>query len=138
MKYNYSKKTILNNINISANKGDIIAVTGENGQGKTTLMKILCGLLKEKEGLVKYKDKPFKYKSRRKLCYMVMQDVINQLFSESIIEEFELSDSKIKKEEVEEILRTRAIVALGKKNVFDPHCSCYDCESVVKFIYKIY
>lgn len=35
--------------------------------------------------------------SRRKLCYMVMQDVINQLFSESIIEEFELSDSKIKK-----------------------------------------
>ena len=37
----------------------------------------------------------------------VMQDVINQLFSESIIEEFELSDSKIKKEEVEEILTKR-------------------------------
>lgn len=96
LKYSYSKN-ILNNINISANKGDIIAVTGENEQEKTTLMKTLCGLLKEKEGLVKYKGKPFKYKSRRKLCYMVMQDVINQLFSESIIEEFELSDSKIKK-----------------------------------------
>lgn len=104
LKYSYSKQNILKNINISANKGDIIAVTGENGQGKTTLMKILCGLLKEKEGLVKYKGKPFKHKSRRKLCYMVMQDVIHQLFSESVIEEFALSDSKITKEEAEEIL----------------------------------
>ena len=67
-------------------------------------MKILCGLLKEKEGLVKYKGKPFKHKSRRKLCYMVMQDVIHQLFSESVIEEFALSDSKTTKEEAEEIL----------------------------------
>lgn len=116
LKYSYSKQNILENINISANKGDIIAVTGENGQGKTTLMKVLCGLLKEKEGLVKYKGKPFKYKSRRKLCYMVMQDVINQLFSESIIEEFELSDSKIKKEEVEEILTKLDLIRFKDKH----------------------
>ena len=45
LKYGYSKKSVLKSVNISAGKGDIIAVTGENGQGKTTLMKILCGLL---------------------------------------------------------------------------------------------
>ena len=115
LKYGYSKKSVLQSVNISAGKGDIIAVTGENGQGKTTLMKILCGLLKEKEGLVKYKGKPFKYKSRRKLCYMVMQDVIHQLFSESVIEEFELSDSKTKKEEVEEILTKLELIKFKDK-----------------------
>ena len=41
LKYSYSKKTILNNINISANKGDIIAVTGENGQGDNAIMMIV-------------------------------------------------------------------------------------------------
>ena len=54
--------------------------------------------------------------SRRKLCYMVMQDVINQLFSESIIEEFELSDSKIKKEEVEEILTKLDLIRFKDKH----------------------
>ena len=114
LKYGYSK-SVLKSVNISAGKGDIIAVTGENGQGKTTLMKILCGLLKEQEGSIKYKDKIFKYKSRRKLCYMVMQDVIHQLFSESVIEEFELSDSKTKKEEVEEILTKLELIKFKDK-----------------------
>ena len=115
LKYGYSKKSVLKSVNISAGKGDIIAVTGENGQGKTTLMKILCGLLKEQEGSIKYKGKLFKYKSRRKLCYMVMQDVIHQLFSESVIEEFELSDSKTKKEEVEEILTKLELIKFKDK-----------------------
>ena len=115
LKYGYSKKSVLKSVNISAGKGDIIAVTGENGQGKTTLMKILCGLLKEQEGSVKYKGKLFKYKSRRKLCYMVMQDVIHQLFSESVIEEFELSDSKTKTEEVEEILTKLELIKFKDK-----------------------
>lgn len=115
LKYGYSKKSVLKSVNISAGKGDIIAVTGENGQGKTTLMKILCGLLKEQEGSIKYKGKVFKYKSRRKLCYMVMQDVIHQLFSESVIEEFELSDSKTKKEEVEEILTKLELIKFKDK-----------------------
>ena len=114
LKYGYSK-SVLKSVNISAGKGDIIAVTGENGQGKTTLMKILCGLLKEQEGSVKYKGKLFKYKSRRKLCYMVMQDVIHQLFSESVIEEFELSDSKTKTEEVEEILTKLELIKFKDK-----------------------
>lgn len=115
LKYGYSKKSVLKSVNISAGKGDIIAVTGENGQGKTTLMKILCGLLKEQKGSIKYKGKLFKYKSRRKLCYMVMQDVIHQLFSESVIEEFELSDSKTKKEEVEEILTKLELIKFKDK-----------------------
>ncbi|WP_299625568.1 ATP-binding cassette domain-containing protein [uncultured Tenacibaculum sp.] len=39
----FGKKTILNNINITCNTGDIIGVFGRNGSGKSTLLKILFG-----------------------------------------------------------------------------------------------
>ena len=41
---------ILNNINFSADRGDIVAVLGKNGAGKTTLLKCITGLLKWKSG----------------------------------------------------------------------------------------
>ena len=38
-------KTIANNhISFGMNKGEILAVIGENGAGKTTAMRMLCGL----------------------------------------------------------------------------------------------
>ncbi len=39
----YGERTILNNINFHVNKGDRIAFVGRNGEGKTTLAKILVG-----------------------------------------------------------------------------------------------
>ena len=44
-KYPVSKNESLKNITFSIEKGDFIAVTGENGCGKTTLCKILIGLI---------------------------------------------------------------------------------------------
>jgi energy-coupling factor transporter ATP-binding protein EcfA2 len=44
--------TVLKGINLSINRGDIIAVLGPNGAGKTTLVKHAIGLLKPKGGRV--------------------------------------------------------------------------------------
>lgn len=46
-------KIILNKINLSINKGEILGIIGPNGAGKTTLMKIICGLIKYDDGEVK-------------------------------------------------------------------------------------
>ena len=118
LKYNRKLK-ILDGINISANKGDIVAITGKNGQGKTTLMRILCGLLKENEGKINYKGSPIKYKKRRKICYMVMQDVIHQFFSESIRDEFGLFDSQIDEKQIDKILEK-----LELKKIENHHPMC--------------
>ena len=47
--YNHSKK-LLDNINITAYAGETIAIIGQNGEGKTTLGKIIAGLLKSAHG----------------------------------------------------------------------------------------
>ena len=78
------KKLILHNLSLSAHAGEIIAITGANGTGKTTFVRALCGLHKETSGSFLWNGKPLKPKERLQRAYMVMQDVNYQLFAESV------------------------------------------------------
>ena len=70
---------------------EITAVTGNNGLGKTTFLSCLCGLEKKFRGILEYKGKKYNNRDRQKLCYLVMQDTGNQLFTESVLEEVLIS-----------------------------------------------
>jgi len=48
--FSYSKKRVLNDISLELKPGNIYGLLGQNGVGKTTLLKIICGLLPIKEG----------------------------------------------------------------------------------------
>ncbi|MGG7143966.1 ATP-binding cassette domain-containing protein [Clostridium nigeriense] len=52
--YNYSDKQVLYDINISFEKGHKYVITGESRSGKSTLLKILIGFLKDYNGNVLY------------------------------------------------------------------------------------
>lgn len=45
-------RSVLEHVTFTVNKGDFIAITGPNGGGKTTLLRIMLGLLKPTEGKV--------------------------------------------------------------------------------------
>lgn len=45
----YKNRTIFSNASFAAARGDIIAVTGRNGSGKSAFLRVLCGLMKEKQ-----------------------------------------------------------------------------------------
>ena len=79
----YKKRQILHDVSLRAAYGEVIAIVGHNGAGKTTFSRALCGLHKETCGKYFRNGKAQKPKSRMKRSYMVMQDVNYQLFAES-------------------------------------------------------
>ena len=50
LSFTYHDNTILDNISLSINEGDYLAIIGPNGGGKTTFIKLLLGLLESKKG----------------------------------------------------------------------------------------
>lgn len=50
-KYYFNKKA-LNNISLNIEKGKIVGILGPNGSGKTTMIKIITGILRESKGKV--------------------------------------------------------------------------------------
>ena len=48
--FSYKKTPVFNNINLSFPEGAIYGLLGENGVGKTTLLKIICGLQRPMNG----------------------------------------------------------------------------------------
>ena len=80
----YQKHPVLQDISLKAAPGDVIAVVGHNGAGKTTFSSALCGLHEEESGSYFRKGKLQKPKERMKRSYMIMQDVNYQLFAESV------------------------------------------------------
>lgn len=83
----YRKQPVLCNLSMRAAPGDVIAVVGHNGAGKTTFSRALCGLHKEASGAYLWNGKALPQKERMKHSYMVMQDVNYQLFAESVAAE---------------------------------------------------
>ena len=84
--------------------GGATAIIGHNGAGKSTLSRCLCGLEKRCGGIVRNQDKIYSRRERLKLCYMVMQDVNHQLFTESVLDELFLSMSTEDQAKAEAIL----------------------------------
>ncbi|MDE6438539.1 MAG: ATP-binding cassette domain-containing protein, partial [Muribaculaceae bacterium] len=50
----WADREILSGINLTVGRGDFLTVTGPNGGGKTTLMRILLRLQRPTEGAVSY------------------------------------------------------------------------------------
>jgi urea transport system ATP-binding protein len=53
----YGQSEVLHGIEMSAQPGEIVAILGRNGMGKTTLMKSLMGILPAKSGEIRLGDK---------------------------------------------------------------------------------
>ena len=51
----YGSTIIVNNFSFEIEKGQVLAITGSNGMGKTTLMKTIMGLIEARNGTITFK-----------------------------------------------------------------------------------
>lgn len=56
--FSYDKKLILKNVNLDIKPGSFMGLLGPNGGGKTTLIKLILGLLKPDQGAIHLLDQP--------------------------------------------------------------------------------
>lgn len=54
LSFSYNEKCIIKDLNFSAKKGEIFALAGESGRGKTTLARLLLGKLQPSQGEIFY------------------------------------------------------------------------------------
>ena len=112
--YRGRKEPVVNIRELCLAANEITAVTGSNGIGKTSFLNCLCGLEKRCSGTLEYKGRLYKRKDRQKLCYLVMQDTGNQLFTESVLEEVLISLPKDTENEKEKAIMLLEQLDLGE------------------------
>ncbi|MBR2100133.1 MAG: ABC transporter ATP-binding protein, partial [Eubacterium sp.] len=102
----YDRDTILDNTSFRINKGDFIAIMGISGIGKSTLLKLLLGVFKVKEGSIKLnfgsKTIDVDNNTRRLFSYVPQG---NFLLSGTIRENLTFINDDATDEEIEEAIR---------------------------------
>ncbi len=124
--FGYDEHEVLHGINLEIRRGDIIAVLGANGAGKTTFVKHAIGLLKPKSGRVLVNGQDTRQLSvaeiARTLGY-VFQSPSHMLFAPTVREELSFGPQNLKhpKEDIEqEVKEALRIVNLSDKEQDPP------------------
>lgn len=93
----------------------IVGIIGNNGAGKSTFSRCFCGLEK-RCGEIVWNGRKYRPKDRLSTCYMVMQEVNHQLFTESVLDEVLISMEEENQEWAEEILNRLDLLAFKDRH----------------------
>ncbi len=104
-KYPTSNQSIIKDFNLEIKKGEKIVLVGDIGTGKSTLMKIILGLIKPTSGELYLNGHNYKGKSNnvlfKKFGYMTQNPI---LFNRSILENITFGKPDVTRETVQELL----------------------------------
>ncbi len=132
----------INNISFSLKEGEVVGIVGDNGSGKTTVAKLLCGLLKPKSGTIEIKGKEFKdlpWEEKAKCVSMVFQNPEIQFFEDRVDHEVELVKESLgvesKDTDIKALLEEGGLVQYKNQN---PHSLSHGEKRRLAFIAAIY
>lgn len=72
----YRKQIAVNKVSMNIEKGDIYGLIGKNGAGKTTIMKMICGLIHPSEGEIKLFESNDLDKGRSRIGCIIEQPAL--------------------------------------------------------------
>tara|TARA_Y100001947_G_scaffold28397_1_gene21893 strand:- start:2428 stop:3078 length:651 start_codon:yes stop_codon:yes gene_type:complete len=117
----FGKEKILDGLNLSINKGQFIAITGVSGSGKTSLLRIICGLEKPNDGEVHLdnnillNDKISIPTEKRNIGLVIQEKVLFPHLNVKKNIEFGISTQNNKQDISKDIMEKLNILDLAKK-----------------------
>ncbi|MCI6662704.1 MAG: sugar ABC transporter ATP-binding protein [Treponema sp.] len=101
----FAKNKVLDGINLTVKKGSVVGLMGENGAGKSTMMKCLFGIYAKDEGQISLEGKPINFKNPKEALEngvaMVHQE-LNQCLDRTVADNLFLGRYPIKAGVVDE------------------------------------
>jgi ATP-binding cassette subfamily B protein RaxB len=109
-RYSASEPAVLDNLTLTIEAGEFVAITGPSGVGKSTLLKVLCGLYPVTAGEIRIDGLPLKLwgpKALRSSMGVVMQD--DELLPGSIADNVSFFDENADHPHIWTCLRIAAV-----------------------------
>ncbi len=112
----YGQQTVLRNVSLDIYENDFLGIIGPNGGGKTTLLKLILGLLKPVSGKIIYSQKDLK----KRLGYLPQINQIDRKFPilvSEVVASGLLSEKGKKTGHVEEALKSMGLMEIAHKPI---------------------
>lgn len=116
LSFAYGVNPVFEGLDADFPAGQITCIAGANGVGKTTLVRVLCGLAAPSSGSISMDGVPASRKTRRSACALVMQDTGRQLFSDTLAGELTIGASHASGQSGEQLLADFDLANLGERH----------------------
>jgi len=123
----YSKRNVVNQVNINVKSGEIVGLLGPNGAGKTTTFYMIVGIIRPNEGKVFFKDSnitnvPMCERAHRGMAYLSQEPSIFRRLTAleniiAVLETLPVSRSEIKRR-AHELLEELGIDRLAQSKAY--------------------
>ncbi len=119
----YKNRTVVNNVSVSVEQGEIVGLLGPNGAGKTTSFYMIVGLIKPNEGEIYLEDEnitdlPMYKRAKKGIGYLAQEaSVFRKLtVEENLLAVLEMRDipKAARKEKVESLLEEFSLTHVRK------------------------
>ena len=117
LSFGYGKNRLFYNLNYTFTSGQVYGIIGMNGTGKTSFAKILCGLVRQKQGRIIFNLKKLNAAKRRRLIYYLSNNADSNLFGVSALEELQLNAPAVNVQEIQALLKGYRAFSKKRKRI---------------------